>query len=168
MLYMKERICLVPSEWYYRTDSLIMHLDCYKYSFEGEEIPPSIRELRTEKLRTKFCEAALCPRSCGDALWCALLWAQHRFSLILKLLEVPRGGRVPQLPALPHVGCGCSLCPNHWINLLRWRLFCYKTPSGISAGKDLFRLPSVLNNEINVTDLISCWCISYSRHMSCF
>lgn len=90
ILYMKERFFLAPSKWYYRTDSLIMGLVCYKYSVEGEEIPPSRRELHMEKFPGKFCEAAaLCPQSRGDALRCTLLWARHGFCHILKLLEVP-------------------------------------------------------------------------------
>lgn len=109
----EKRMFLTPSKWYYRTDCLIMDLVCYKYSVEGEEIPPSIRELGMEKLRTKFCKTALFPQSCGDSLWSTLLRAQHRLCHILKLLELLRGGQVLLLLALPHVGRSSSLCPNH-------------------------------------------------------
>lgn len=47
-----------------------MDLICYKYSLEGEEVLPSVRENREnmEKLRTEFWEALLCPQSYEDAL----------------------------------------------------------------------------------------------------
>lgn len=144
ILYVKEGMFLMPSKWYCWTNFHLMTSVCYQCSTEGEEIPPSLREPRVEKLRTKFCEAALCPQSCGDALRRTLLRARHVLCHIHKLLEVQQGGRILQLPALLRGGCGHSLYPNHLIDLLLWRLFCYKNLSGIWTGKDLFRPPAVL------------------------